>query len=110
MSREEIIAAMKQRVFEANLELPQYGLVKLTWGNVSEINRDLGVIVIKPSGVNYETMQADQMVVTDLTGKVLAEISLQRRLSRTSLAVAAAKTSSVRPNAQSAVFFLLIAR
>lgn len=76
MSREEIIAAMKQRVFEANLELPQYGLVKLTWGNVSEINRDLGVIVIKPSGVNYETMQADQMVVTDLTEKVLAEDSL----------------------------------
>ena len=66
MSREEIINAMKQRVFEANVELPQYGLVKLTWGNVSEINRELGVIVIKPSGVKYENMQADQMVVTDL--------------------------------------------
>lgn len=76
MSREEIIAAMKLRVFEANLELPQYGLVKLTWGNVSEINRELGVIVIKPSGIKYDKMQADQMVVTDLAGQVLAEDSL----------------------------------
>ncbi|MGO3602811.1 MAG: L-ribulose-5-phosphate 4-epimerase [Enterococcus malodoratus] len=76
ISREEIIAAMKQRVFEANLELPQYGLVKLTWGNVSEINRELGVIVIKPSGIKYDKMQADQMVVTDLAGQVLAEDSL----------------------------------
>ncbi|MGX7125900.1 L-ribulose-5-phosphate 4-epimerase [Enterococcus viikkiensis] len=71
MSREQIIEEMKQRVFAANLELPQYGLVKLTWGNVSEINRELGVIVIKPSGVKYENMQAEQMVVTDLSGKVL---------------------------------------
>ncbi|MDU5510717.1 L-ribulose-5-phosphate 4-epimerase AraD [Enterococcus gilvus] len=77
MSREEIINAMKQRVFEANVELPQYGLVKLTWGNVSEINRELGVIVIKPSGVKYENMQADQMIVTDLTGKVLDAQSLK---------------------------------
>jgi L-ribulose-5-phosphate 4-epimerase len=77
MSREEIINAMKQRVFEANVELPQYGLVKLTWGNVSEINRELGIIVIKPSGVKYENMQADQMVVTDLAGKVLDAQSLK---------------------------------
>lgn len=52
LSREQIIKEMKQRVYEANLKLPQYGLVKLTWGNVSEINRELGIIVIKPSGVN----------------------------------------------------------
>lgn len=70
MSCEEKIAAMKQRVFEANLALPQYGLVKLTWGNVSEVDRELGVIVIKPSGVRYERMQADQMVVTDLSGNI----------------------------------------
>ena len=76
MSRNEVIAAMKQRVFEANLELPHYGLVKLTWGNVSEINRELGIIVIKPSGVKYEKMQADQMVVTDLAGHVLDEENL----------------------------------
>lgn len=76
MSREQTIAEMKQRVFKANLELPQYGLVKLTWGNVSEINRDLGVIVIKPSGVKYEKMQAEQMVVTDLSGNVLENDSM----------------------------------
>lgn len=76
LSREQIIGEMKQRVYEANLELPQYGLVKLTWGNVSEINRDLGVIVIKPSGVKYEKMTADQMVVTDLMGNRLEANSM----------------------------------
>ncbi len=77
MSREQIINEMKQRVYEANLELPQYGLVKLTWGNVSEINRSLGLIVIKPSGVNYEKMTAEQMVVTDLEGNVLEKNSMK---------------------------------
>lgn len=62
---------MKERVFQANLQLPAWGLVKLTWGNVSEINRELGVIVIKPSGVAYQNMQVEDMVVTDLAGNVL---------------------------------------
>ncbi|MBO0474344.1 L-ribulose-5-phosphate 4-epimerase [Enterococcus ureasiticus] len=62
---------MKERVFAANLALPEAGLVKLTWGNVSEINRDSGLIVIKPSGVPYSTMKACDMVVTDLNGEVL---------------------------------------
>lgn len=66
-----IILEMKERVFRANLQLPKWGLVQLTWGNVSEINRDLGVIVIKPSGVDYEQMKAEQMVVTDLNGQPL---------------------------------------
>ena len=79
MSCEEKIAAMKQRVFEANLALPQYGLVKLTWGNVSEVDRELGVIVIKPSGVRYERMQADQMVVTDLSGNIITNIIMDCR-------------------------------
>lgn len=70
-TREQIIKSMKQRVYEANLQLPKWGLVKLTWGNVSEIKRELGVIVIKPSGVPYEEMTAEQMVVTDLSGKLL---------------------------------------
>lgn len=69
MSRDQKIKEMKQRVYEANLQLPDWGLVKLTWGNVSEVNRELGVIVIKPSGVDYATMTADQMVVTDLEGE-----------------------------------------
>src|SRR5699024_7534583 len=76
MNQEKIIQAMKERVFKGNLQLPKWGLVKLTWGNVSEINRDLGIIVIKPSGVDYETMTADQMVVTDLEGNLLSEDSL----------------------------------
>ncbi|EPH99665.1 L-ribulose-5-phosphate 4-epimerase [Enterococcus faecalis 13-SD-W-01] len=76
MSREQIITEMKQRVYEANLKLPKYGLVKLTWGNVSEIDRELGVIVIKPSGINYEEMTAEQMVVTDLSGEPLEKNSL----------------------------------
>jgi len=76
MNQEKIIQDMKDRVFKGNLQLPKWGLVKLTWGNVSEINRDLGIIVIKPSGVDYETMTADQMVVTDLEGNLLSEDSL----------------------------------
>lgn len=75
-SNEQIIKEMKQRVFEANLQLPQWGLVKLTWGNVSEINRELGVIVIKPSGVGYEVMTVEDMVVTDLDGKPVEADSL----------------------------------
>lgn len=73
----QLINEMKQRVFEANLQLPDLELVKLTWGNVSEINRELGVIVIKPSGVDYKEMTADQMVVTDLEGNVLENESLK---------------------------------
>ncbi len=76
MNREQIILEMKQRVFEANLALPKEGLIKLTWGNVSEINRKLGVIVIKPSGVSYDTMCAEEMVVTDLNGNPLEQDSL----------------------------------
>ncbi|KAA9219202.1 MULTISPECIES: L-ribulose-5-phosphate 4-epimerase AraD [Aerococcus] len=77
MSREEIIQQMKEDVCAANLKLPEYGLVTLTWGNVAEINRELGVIVIKPSGVPYETMKPEDMVVTDLDGNVLEEDSLR---------------------------------
>lgn len=68
---------MKERVFKANLQLPNEGLIKLTWGNVSEINRDLGIIVIKPSGVSYDTMQVKDMVVTDLQGNLLEPDSLR---------------------------------
>ncbi|MDO4432241.1 MAG: L-ribulose-5-phosphate 4-epimerase [Aerococcaceae bacterium] len=75
MSLNEIIAAMKERVYRANLQLPEWGLVQLTWGNVSEINRELGIIVIKPSGIDYAEMTAEQMVVTDLEGKVIEEDS-----------------------------------
>lgn len=59
---------LKKQVLEANLELPKKGLVTYTWGNVSAIDRKEGLIVIKPSGVSYETMKADDMVVIDLEG------------------------------------------
>lgn len=59
---------LKERVFAANLQLPKYGLVTFTWGNVSEIDRERGVIAIKPSGVEYDVMTADDIVVLDLEG------------------------------------------
>ena len=62
---------MRQRVYEANVALPAHGLVKFTWGNVSEVCRELGRIVIKPSGVDYEKLSPENMVVTDLDGNVV---------------------------------------
>lgn len=66
-----MLEQLKQIVFEANMQLPKYGLVTFTWGNVSGIDREKGLVVIKPSGVEYDTMTADDMVVVDLTGKVV---------------------------------------
>jgi L-ribulose-5-phosphate 4-epimerase len=63
--------ALKERVLKANLQLPEYGLVTFTWGNVSEIDREKGVIAIKPSGVEYKNMNADDIVVIDLKGNRL---------------------------------------
>ena len=67
----ETLTQMRQNVYHGNIELPKYKLVKFTWGNVSEINRDLGIVVIKPSGVDYEKLTPENMVVTDLEGNVL---------------------------------------
>jgi len=61
----------KEQVYQANLLLPKHGLVTFTWGNVSGINRKKGLVVIKPSGVSYDNLKADDMVVVELqTGKV----------------------------------------
>lgn len=62
---------LKDNVFQANLDLVKHGLVIFTWGNVSAIDREKGLVVIKPSGVSYETMTADDMVVVDLNGKIV---------------------------------------
>ena len=62
---------LKQQVFEANMDLPRYGLVTFTWGNVSAIDRQRGLVVIKPSGVAYESMTVDDMSVVDLQGHVV---------------------------------------
>lgn len=61
-----MLEKLKQQVLEANLALPHYRLVTFTWGNVSAVDRELGVMVIKPSGVSYPEMQRDDMVVVDL--------------------------------------------
>jgi L-ribulose-5-phosphate 4-epimerase len=62
---------LKQRVFEANLLLPHYRLITFTWGNVSEIDRTLGIIAIKPSGVQYDGMTARDIVLVDLKGNIV---------------------------------------
>ncbi|MBR0131736.1 MAG: L-ribulose-5-phosphate 4-epimerase [Lachnospiraceae bacterium] len=63
-----MLEELKQKVYEANMELPKRGLVTYTWGNVSAIDRESGLFVIKPSGVDYDTMSPDDMVVMDLDG------------------------------------------
>jgi L-ribulose-5-phosphate 4-epimerase len=67
-----MLERLKEQVFRANLLLPKHGLVVFTWGNVSGIERDQGLVVIKPSGVSYEEMKAEDMVVLEVeTGKVV---------------------------------------
>ena len=66
-----MLEQLKEEVFQANLELVEYGLVKYTWGNASAIDRETGLFVIKPSGVDYATMKAGDMVVVDLDGNVV---------------------------------------
>lgn len=67
-----MLEQLKQQVLEANLALPKHNLVAFTWGNVSAIDREKNLVVIKPSGVDYEIMQAEDMVVVDLfSGKVV---------------------------------------
>lgn len=61
----------KEQVLQANLDLVKYGLVLFTWGNVSAVDRDSGLVVIKPSGVPYDAMTAGDMVVVDFDGKVV---------------------------------------
>jgi len=66
-----LLEELKKEVLEANLALPKYNLVTFTWGNVSGINREEGLVVIKPSGVEYDEMTVDDMVVVDLEGNVV---------------------------------------
>jgi L-ribulose-5-phosphate 4-epimerase len=66
-----MLEQLKKKVLEANLMLPEYDLVTFTWGNVSGIDRESGLVVIKPSGVEYSAMKAEDMVVVDLAGRVV---------------------------------------
>jgi len=63
-----MLEKLKQEVYEANMLLPKYGLVIFTWGNVSGIDRESGLFVIKPSGVDYDKLKPEDMVVVDLDG------------------------------------------
>ena len=67
-----MLEELKERVFRANLDLVRHNLVIFTWGNVSGIDREKGLVVIKPSGVDYDSMKASDMVVVDLkTGETV---------------------------------------
>ena len=67
-----MLERLKEQVFRANLLLPKHGLITFTWGNVSGIDREQGLVVIKPSGVSYDDMKAEDMVVVELeTGKTV---------------------------------------
>lgn len=66
-----MLEQLKEKVFKANLDLVKHGLVIFTWGNVSAIDREKGLIVIKPSGVDYDVMKAADMVVVDMDGNVV---------------------------------------
>ena len=63
-----MLEQLKQEVYEANMLLPKYELVTFTWGNVSGIDREAGLFVIKPSGVEYDKLTPEDMVVVDLQG------------------------------------------
>lgn len=66
-----MLEQLKETVFKANLMLPKYKLITFTWGNVSGIDREANLVVIKPSGVEYDEMTADDMVVVDLDGNIV---------------------------------------
>ena len=63
-----MLEKLKEEVYRANMDLPKYGLVTFTWGNVSGIDREKGLFVIKPSGVEYDKLTPEDMVVVDLEG------------------------------------------
>jgi len=66
-----MVEELKEKVFKANIDLVKHGLVIFTWGNVSAIDREKGLVVIKPSGVSYDDMKASDMVVLDLKGNIV---------------------------------------
>ena len=68
-----MLEALKEQVCKANLELPKHGLVTFTWGNVSGVDREQGLMVIKPSGVSYENMTAEDMVIVRLSDGAVVE-------------------------------------
>ena len=71
-----MLETLKQKVYEANMLLPAHHLITFTWGNVSGIDREKGLVIIKPSGVEYDAMKPEDMVVLDLDGnKIEGELN-----------------------------------
>lgn len=66
-----MLKELREKVYEANMDLPKHGLVVFTWGNASEIDREKGLFVIKPSGVDYDELTPESMVVCDMDGNVV---------------------------------------
>lgn len=66
-----MLEELKEKVLQANLDLPKHGLITFTWGNVSAIDREKGIVAIKPSGVEYDGMTSDDIVLCDLDGNVV---------------------------------------
>lgn len=66
-----MLRTLKEQVWQANLQLPKYNLVTFTWGNVSGVDRQRGLIVIKPSGIKYDELKVEDMVVVDFNGSVV---------------------------------------
>ena len=71
-----MLEELKRQVFQANLALPKYGLITFTWGNVSAIDRERGLVIIKPSGIEYDAMKAKDMVIVELESGKTVEGSL----------------------------------
>lgn len=66
-----MLKELREKVYEANMDLPKHGLVVFTWGNASELDRERGLFVIKPSGVDYDQLKPEQLVICDLDGNVV---------------------------------------
>ena len=77
-----MLEKLKEEVYKANMDLPKYGLVTFTWGNVSGIDREKGLFVIKPSGVEYEKLTPEDMVVVDLEDPAGPSLRLRPRDAR----------------------------
>ena len=79
-----MLESLKKQVYEANMQLPAHGLVTFTWGNVSAIHRESGLFIIKPSGVDYDKLTPESMVVMDLNmNKIEGDLNPSPCLSRT---------------------------
>jgi len=83
-----MLEVLKKEVYEANMLLPKHNLVTFTWGNVSAFDKESGLMVIKPSGVEYDVMTPEDMVVVDLSGKTYGEIPCTRKMTPEEIAAA----------------------